>query len=927
LWPPRYWGVSCPRSIKYINENGDSSPFSVEQSEEVQGQKMSSVRREHDFQSSRYMKIQAVLAAMLMVLMASPPAWARGGGGCLAKGTPISTPAGAAAIETLRVGDPVWSVVEGKLQEGTVRAVTETRADRYLEISAGDSKLVITPEHPVMTAPGEYRIARLLKVGDAVYRIHSGKSHEVPIRSIRHVRANSAAYNLLVMPGGTFIPADIVVHNKGCFLPESLILQSDGAEKPISTVRPGDPLLAYSPEGQIVRTKVRNILRHTVNEYVVLTTERQTIRATADHPFYVGHGAFKTLDILKVGDVIFARDGQSLSEQRILSLQRVRQRVPVFNLQTDHPNTFFAGGVAVHNKGGGGGCFPAGTVIQTPAGLTPIEKLSAGGSVRAVNTEGGTVEAVVEKLFATRSAVIKIETEQGVLRTTAEHPVGMPGGIFLEAGKLRPGQKVLVWNHGTLIPAVVIGTSTQQREEVVYNLSVGPPNTFLAGNFLVHNKGGGGFSRSSSSRSSSGGSGDDGVAFVIFFVFFVVLIIVVVAAAQRKPSKSENLDYLYPPAAIAKKAVKTEKLLDFLGRQDPSLASPELRKLAESTFRKLQECWGKREYGPMEPLLMRALFLQHTAQLQGLARNHEINRIDDLTVEKVDIVNVRYTEKSDQREFSALITASARDYYVDDRNQKYLRGDERSARFQEFWTFHRSQDRWLLREIEQAGESDLLKDENFVEMLTDQTLKGIYGGVAGKEGKAGPWLEKGAEEKATRIDRLLNFLVRTDKLWNRRQMIEQARRVFLSVFLARESGDPAQTPEADLFGDVAASLRRQILQWQMEGTNVEYRNLCVRKAELILVRNFADPAKDEFTVRMSAHAQKIVRKGRQVLSAQRYVTPFEEYWTFGRLDEAWKLKEVVPPARGEKLIAEDNLDEDSSAGQMQWYYRQTRANV
>jgi hypothetical protein len=32
------------------------------------------------------------------------------------------------------------------------------------------------------------------------------------------------------------------------------------------------------------------------------------------------------------------------------------------------------------------------------------------------------------------------------------------------------------------------------------------------------------------------------------------------------------------------------------------------------------------------------------------------------------------------------------------------------------------------------------------------------------------------------------------------------------------------------------------------------------------------------------------------------------------------------PARGEKLIAEENVDEDSSAGQMQWYYRQTRAN-
>ncbi|MCK7481442.1 MAG: hypothetical protein M0C28_32885 [Candidatus Moduliflexus flocculans] len=81
----------------------------------------------------------------------------------------------------------------------------------------------------------------------------------------------------------------------------------------------------------------------------------------------------------------------------------------------------------------------------------------------------------------------------------------------------------------------------------------------------------------------------------------------------------------------------------------------------------------------MEPLLMQALFLQHTVQLQALARNHEINRIDDLRVERVDIVNLRYTEKSDQREFSALITASARDYYLDDRNQEFLRGDSESG--------------------------------------------------------------------------------------------------------------------------------------------------------------------------------------------------------------------------------------------------------
>jgi predicted lipid-binding transport protein (Tim44 family) len=874
------------------------------------------------------MRKLAVVAAMLLVLAASAPAWARGGGGCLAKGTPISTPAGAAAIESLRVGDPVWSVVGGKLQAGVVKALTKTRADRYLEISAGDSRIVVTPEHPVMAGPGEYRIARLLKPGDRVFRMLDGKLEAVSIRSIQTVRASSAAYNLLVMPGGTFIPADLVVHNKGCFLPESLILQSDGTEKPISSVRRGDPLLAYSPDGRIVETRVRTVLRHTVDEYVILTTERQTIRATADHPFYVGHGTFKTLDVLKEGDAIFAREGHALSEQRIVSIRRVRERVPVFNLQTDQPNTFFAGGVAVHNKGGGSGCFPAGTMIRTPAGPTPIETLSAGDRVRTVDASGETVEAGVEKLFATRSAVITIETDRGTLRTTREHPVGLPGGLFLEAGKLRPGQKVLIWSDGSLNPAGVIGISTQAGEEVVFNLSVGQPHTFLAGNFLVHNKGGSSSHSSSHSSGSSGSSGsNDNTAVVIIVLFtFTILVIFILLHAQTKTSKSENLDYLYPPATIAKKAAKTEKLLDFLSRQDPSLSVSELLRLAESTFRKLQECWGKRDYGPMEPLLMKDLFLQHSAQLQGLARNHEINRIDDLKVEKVDIVNVRYTEKSDQREFSALITASASDYYVDDRDQKFLRGDKSPARFQEFWTFHRSGNRWLLREIEQSGESDLLKDENFVEMLTEQTLQGVYGGSAGKEGEAGPWLEKGAEEKATRIDRLLNFLVRTDKLWNRQQMIERARQVFLEVFLARESGDPDRAPEADLFREVAASLRGQILQWQTQGIHVEYRNLCVRKAELILVRNYTDPARDEFTVRVSAHAQTIVRKGEQVLSEQQYVTPFEEYWTFGRQDGAWKLKEVLPPARGESLISEENVDEDSNAGQMQWYYRQTRAN-
>jgi predicted lipid-binding transport protein (Tim44 family) len=308
-----------------------------------------------------------------------------------------------------------------------------------------------------------------------------------------------------------------------------------------------------------------------------------------------------------------------------------------------------------------------------------------------------------------------------------------------------------------------------------------------------------------------------------------------------------------------------------------------------------------------------------------MIQDHEINRIENLKVETIDLVNVRYTEKPEQREFTALITASARDYYVDDRSKKFIRGDGSAARFQEFWTFHRMGDRWLLREIEQAGESDVLKDENFAEMLTDDTIKGIYGEAARKKGEAGPWLEKKTEEKATRIERLLNFLVQTDRLWDRNRMLERAREVFMRVYLSKESGDPDQVPASDLFPKLTEDFRQKIQQWRESGRRIEFRNLCVRKVELILVRNFADNSKDEYTVRISAHAQRIFYEGDKLRDEQEYVTPFEEYWTFGRLENQWKLKEVLPPAAGKKMVNVENVDEDSSAGQMQWYYRQPRA--
>ncbi len=741
------------------------------------------------------MKRLVALAVWLIVAAMPFSAWSRGGGGCIEQGTLVWTPFGAVPIENLQPGDTVWSLTAGRMETAAVQAFYRVDPDRYLEIIAGRSRLRVTDEHPIMVGPGEFRMARYLHENDVVYIADQGTLDAVRIDAIHIVSSELPAFNLLVSPGGTFAANGVIVHNKGCFLPETPVLRSDGSEIPISRVRKGDELIAFTPEGQIVISSVHEVVRHRVDEYLVLRTEAATLRVTREHPFFVGAGTFKTVESLQPGDTVYAWNGESLSEQRILSMDVVHETVPVFNLQTDHPNTFLAGGLAVHNKGGGGG-----------------------------------------------------------------------GG-----------------------------------------------------------------SRSSSSSGRSSGSQEEApwwvvlIFLVVFAGFFIFIIVAIIKTLTGGRSKSEELDFRYNRPQIDRKAKKTEKLFEFVSAQDPELKPVALKKMVETTFRKLQECWQARAYSPMKPLMMPALYAQHNAQIQSMIRNNEINHIDDLTVERIDLVNIRYTEKSDQREFTALISASAKDYYTSSRTGVFLRGDRMPARFQEFWTFQRFEDRWVLREIEQAGESDILKEENFVAMLTDENIQNVYAETA-KDGTDAAWVDKKEAEKATRIERLLNFLVQTDKLWNRRLMLERARQVFMSVYLAREAGDPQQIPTGDLFPDVVQSLDADMQRWRAEGMRTEYRNLCIRKAELIHVRNYDDPALDEYTVRIDAHAQQIVKRGEQTVREQPYVTPFEEFWTFGRRDNQWKLKEVVSASQAQKMIGTENIDEDSNAGQLNWYYRQTRAN-
>ena len=866
-----------------------------------------------------------ILFLIALALWPAAPASARGGGGCVEEGTAVLTPSGPVPIERLKPGDTVLGIDQTAVRPVTVRSVMQVQPDEYVELTVRGRTLRVTPEHPVGTAPGVFRMASRLREGDAVVLREGDETVSAALSSLVRVRGRKPAYNLLVSPAGTFLTNTIVVHNKGCFLPDTLVRTADGTEMPISAVKQGDRLLAFSADGKVTAATVREVLTHEADEYRVVRTATMLLQVTPEHPFYVGDGTFKTLEALRPGDTLYAYDGSGLSPQRIESIDAVLSRTRVYNLMTDAPHTFFANGIAVHNKGGGGGCFAEGTPVLTPRGEVAIERMRPGDQVIAVDRSGRPVFVRVMETHRTKSPVLVLQTTRGGLSTTSEHPVAIAAGGFRNAGDLAPGERILAWRDDGMMSAIVTGKLRRTDGELVYNLTVEAPHTFIAGGFVVHNKGGGGGGfRSSSGRSSRGSSRpmtkEEGRVFAIIVIGTVIMFGIVVYRRAR----AENLDQPFSRGNIQKKSIKTGKLLQFISQRDPALSPDVLLKTAESTFRKLQQCWQAREYEPMKPLLMPDLYADHLGQIRGMARNHEINRIEGLTVDAIDLVNVRYTRTKEDREFTALITATATDYYVDDRTNDRLRGDRSPAQFQEFWTFQYYQDKWLLREIEQTAESDILNDDNFFEQFTEKGMEQVEGPAGGKEGPEGPWLEGAVMTKERRVERMLNFLVKTDSIWDRRKMLLLARSAFLSVTGAWEAGDPASVPSDDLFPDLARHLQATIAKSREKALTLEFRNLTVRKVELVLVRNFADSSRDEYVARVRAHAQKIMKAAGSVVQQDEDVTAFEQFLTFGRLDGRWKLKEVVLPHEAERVVERENVDQEATKQQIEWYYQHKR---
>ena len=163
------------------------------------------------------MKHRRLIFSLLTVIAVTSAVYGRGGGGCLREGTPVFTPRGEIAIERLREGDTVYSVVDGKLALGTVRACYRVRGGVYHRLCTAFGSAWATDEHPFLVGSGEFHTALSLCAGQTVYLWRNGSLQPTRLLATEEVASELPAYNLQVFPGQTFIAGGLVVHNKGGF--------------------------------------------------------------------------------------------------------------------------------------------------------------------------------------------------------------------------------------------------------------------------------------------------------------------------------------------------------------------------------------------------------------------------------------------------------------------------------------------------------------------------------------------------------------------------------------------------------------------------------------------------------------------------------------------------------------------------------------
>jgi len=143
--------------------------------------------------------------------------------------------------------------------------------------------------------------------------------------------------------------------------------------------------------------------------------------------------------------------------------------------------------------------------------------------------------------------------------------------------------------------------------------------------------------------------------------------------------------------------------LSHIRRMDPSFSEETFRDQSMDFFFKLQACWANRDMAGMGKLLTGDMYRAIQGEADRLKAEKRINKLDNIAVRAVDIVEAWQENGMDF--ITVKYLANLVDYTVDETTGSVVTGSkDEPVRFEEYWTFTRpvGNNPWQLSAVDQA---------------------------------------------------------------------------------------------------------------------------------------------------------------------------------------------------------------------------------
>ena len=186
-----------------------------------------------------------------------------------------------------------------------------------------------------------------ISVGDYLF---NKDGNELEVTSVSEVGQDDTYYSLDVEDIDTYFTSEILVHNippRKCFTGDTMITLADGTYENIQKIRPGTEIKTYDVEtgrlqnsvvGEITKIRHDNLVKYKFSD----NTE---IKATDDHPFYVG-GDYKAP--LEVGDEVL---NDELNKVNVVKVEKLDLHEITYNIDnTNNGKNYFANRVLVSDE-------------------------------------------------------------------------------------------------------------------------------------------------------------------------------------------------------------------------------------------------------------------------------------------------------------------------------------------------------------------------------------------------------------------------------------------------------------------------------------------------------------------------------------------------------------------------------------------------